>query len=332
MSLEFVGGGASRAVSRDGAPGRKTIATGLDEILSVDLAAFAEPAVRYQRDFLAAASMTWLSKVPETAPLHRRLLGSLRWSPGDSQRRDDPAVARVHARARRATVPSAEALPEDCLVAPAAPGSRPIGSRTVSPPLMPRTGTGTAALPFMRAPLSSPRTVLGSSSAWWASAFSKRRRKGHRFRSLLVHLFAFKATLWFISGFLCQRRPGLGCSRAYHGAWSCTASAGRSRRGLRLLSTAFCCISERVSLVSCLALTRLVWRDHVFYGRRFRHLRVSFRAQCHRSAMQSIGEGNSCLPGERLGLCLRGHFFGGAHTMVLRTGAALAASSLETVV
>ena len=52
-----------------------------------------------------------------------------------------------------------------------------------------------------------------------------------------------------------------------------------------LLPTAFCCISERVSLVSSLALTRQVWRGHVLYGRRFRHLPFSIRApmpsSCH---------------------------------------------------
>ena len=44
-------------------------------------------------------------------------------------------------------------------------------------------------------------------------------------------------------------------------------------------------------LVSCLALTRQVWRGHLLYGRGFRHLRVSIRLQCHRAAMQSIGKG-----------------------------------------
>ena len=44
-SLECISGGASRAESRNGTPGRETLATGLDEMLDVDLAAFAERAV-----------------------------------------------------------------------------------------------------------------------------------------------------------------------------------------------------------------------------------------------------------------------------------------------
>ena len=43
-SLECISGGASRAESRNGTPGRETLATGLDEMLVVDLAAFAERA------------------------------------------------------------------------------------------------------------------------------------------------------------------------------------------------------------------------------------------------------------------------------------------------
>ena len=56
-------------------------------------------------------------------------------------------------------------------------------------------------------------------------------------------------------------------ARACPAAGSCAAFVGRSRRGLHFLPTAFCCISGRVSLVSFLALARLVWRQ----GRRGSH-------------------------------------------------------------
>ena len=53
----------------------------------------------------------------------------------------------------------------------------------------------------------------------------------------------------------------------YGGAGSCAAFAGRHQvpqwHSCTFLHTAFCCISERVSLDSCLALTRQVWRGHV---------------------------------------------------------------------
>ena len=75
--LECICGGASRALSRNGTPGRAVLATGLDGMLNVDLATLAELAVGYQRGLRAASMETWLSRVQETAPLHERLLGSL---------------------------------------------------------------------------------------------------------------------------------------------------------------------------------------------------------------------------------------------------------------
>ena len=158
----------------------------------MDIAAFAELAVGYQRDFLAAATMTWLGRVPETAPLHRRLVNFPRPLTGKLPGRcDDPAMTRVHARARRTTVPSAKGPSDRCVSAPAAPGTRPTGSQTVSPPPMPRTGTCTATPSLMGALLSTPRIVLGPSSVRCASALSKRRRKYHSLESLLMHSHAF---------------------------------------------------------------------------------------------------------------------------------------------
>ena len=101
--------------------GREVLATGLDGMLDVDLAALAELAGEYQRDFQAATMETWLSRVQETAPLHERLLGSLSQSLGNSQRAvTTPAMTRVHARARRATVPSAKVPLERCVTSPEA--------------------------------------------------------------------------------------------------------------------------------------------------------------------------------------------------------------------
>ena len=76
-SLECISGGSSRAESRNGTPGREVFSTGLDGMLDMDLAALAELAAGYQRDFQAASMETWLSGVQETASLHGRLLGSL---------------------------------------------------------------------------------------------------------------------------------------------------------------------------------------------------------------------------------------------------------------
>ena len=50
--------------------------------MDVDLAALAELAKGYQYDFQAAGMETWLGRVPEIAPLHRRLVSSLGQSPG----------------------------------------------------------------------------------------------------------------------------------------------------------------------------------------------------------------------------------------------------------
>ena len=88
-----------------------------------------------------------------------------------------------------------------------------------------------------------------------------------------------------------QADPSGGCAAGRRHVPQCHSSI--------LLPTAFCCISERVSLVSCLALTRQVWRDHVLDGRCFRHLRVSIRApmpsSCHavdrRVELLTSGEG-----------------------------------------
>ena len=101
-SLECISGGASRAESRNGTPGCETLATGLDEMLDVDLAASAERAVGNQRDFQAAALETWLSRVPEIAPLRRRLVCSLGQSPGNTQRAvTTPALTRPRQGASR---------------------------------------------------------------------------------------------------------------------------------------------------------------------------------------------------------------------------------------
>ena len=63
------------------------------------------------------------------------------------------------------------AVRERCDRAPAAPGSRPTGSQTVSPLLVLRTGACTATPPLVGALLSTPRTELGTSSVRCASAF-----------------------------------------------------------------------------------------------------------------------------------------------------------------
>ena len=90
-----------------------------------------------------------------------------------------------------------------------------------------------------------------------------------------------------------------GSSRACPGAGSCAAFAGRSRRGAAQQAAIMyqCGVRAHWFLrhsavflnvclwASCLALSRLVWRGHVLYGRRLRHLQISVRApmpsSCH---------------------------------------------------
>lgn len=180
-SSEFTDRAASRVDSRAGTSllHETPVTAGLEEMLDVDLTAFAELAGEYQNDFRGSSMEVWLSSLPETGLTHRRRGCSLGQSPTTSKRAVTTlATTRAHVKANRASVLSGQGPLERCRTALAAPASRTSRTQTLSPLPVLRTGTCTATPPLMGA-LLSPHTGLSSSTSRCASAFSRRRRKCH---------------------------------------------------------------------------------------------------------------------------------------------------------